>query len=90
MTQKPEKLLDMRLRLILSQDCKVGDWVHNTTADCALHGYWHHCIGVRVGNTHTDIWLEMDEFENTDLHHIEIDEAIVVATHDPRGSVDRG
>lgn len=72
------------IRLIHVEDCKVGDWVHNTTADCALHGYWQRCIGVWIGENKIDIWLEMDAFEETDLYHIEPEDTIVVCDVDPR------
>ncbi len=75
---------EAKIRLIDSEDCTVGDWVHNTTPDCPLHGYWHLCIGVRVGENRTCIWLEMDGFEDTDLYHVDSDDTIVVSDIDPR------
>ena len=88
MTQVSNIGLD-RLRLIQSQDCRVGDWVHNTTEDCELHGYWHKCIGVRVGSRMVGIWLETDDVVPTEVFHVEIDESIVVASADPRPGLDR-
>ena len=75
---------DNRAKIIKAKDCKVGHWVHNTTADSALHGYWHLCIGVRVGVNNVCIWLEMDEYEETELYHVESSETIVVSDDEPK------
>lgn len=90
MTQKTAKQVDTGLRLIVAQDCEVGDWIHNSTADETLHGFWHKCIGVRPADGTIDIWLEMDRFEETELHHVNSDDTIVVCSIDPRESVDHG
>ena len=74
----------MNVQLIKAEDCKVGQWVHNTTTDCALHGYWHLCLGVRVGVNKVCVWLEMDECEDTDLYHVELGDRIVVSDVDPK------